>query len=96
MDDIFDDCFSEPDKKAYADENGDLMGPASPRPSRRHRGLARRRHGAHDGLGFQPEDVTKPVTLDGKQDQFVSYSTPSGSPSACRTRICTSSPTKAT
>lgn len=75
MDDTFSDCFSEPDRKAYANEKGDLM-------------RARFAKAVENGIegwleddmalttdwGFKPEDVTKPVTCwTGKQDQFVSY-----------------------
>jgi pimeloyl-ACP methyl ester carboxylesterase len=75
MDDLFDDCFSEPDKKAYANENGDMM---------RARFAKAVEHGIEGWVeddialttdwGFRPEDVTKPVTCwTGKRDQFVSY-----------------------
>lgn len=75
MDDLFDDCFSEPDKKAYANENGDMM---------RARFAKAVEHGVQGWVeddialttdwGFKPEDVTKPVTFwTGKKDQFVSY-----------------------
>jgi pimeloyl-ACP methyl ester carboxylesterase len=75
MDDLFEDCFSEPDTKAYANENGDMM---------RNRFAKAVEHGIEGWVeddialttdwGFKPEDVTKPVTCwTGKQDQFVSY-----------------------
>lgn len=75
MDDLFDDCFSEPDKKAYANENGAMM---------RARFAKAVEHGIEGWVaddialttdwGFKPEDVERPVTFwTGKQDQFVSY-----------------------
>jgi pimeloyl-ACP methyl ester carboxylesterase len=75
FDDLFDDCFSEPDKKAFAEESGDLM-------------KARFAKAVESGIegwfgddialttpwGFEPESVTTPVSFwTGKQDWFVSY-----------------------
>lgn len=75
LDEMMEDCFSEPDKKAYANENGEMM---------RNRFAKAVENGIEGWVeddialttdwGFKPEDVTKPVTMwTGKQDQFVSY-----------------------
>ena len=75
FDEVYDDCFSEPDKKAFAAESGDLMKARfATAVERGIEGWLGDDMALTTPWGFEPEAVTRPVSFwTGKQDWFVSY-----------------------